>query len=220
MPTTHFLNLMDRSGSMAGRIDEAVNGYNVMNESSLKEGQDAVVTLAIFDNQFDVLYEKVPLIQMKKLTVDEVMPRGGTALYDSISKLLALGDRSQPTLVQVFSDGGENGSREMTQEQCQALCKQCEDAGWEIQFIGMDIDAKQAASGLQFRSAQTAYEAYSNLSNQEMGLKGAQGAQGPMGTAGTVGLKRAAYTTAVANHKITSLKDDEDSTTQQSRESS
>lgn len=197
MSSVHYINVIDRSGSMSGRIHDVVPGYNLLNRNSLADGQKARVTLCSFDDQFEILYEKVKLKKVKELTIEDVMPRGGTALYDAVAKAMALGNPDKPTIVQIFSDGGENCSREVVLSALKTLIENREKGGWEIQFIGMDIDAQKAASGIELQSRGSTLSQTQNFVTTNVGLYGEAGPRGAMGVEGDVGMKRARYAKAI-----------------------
>lgn len=78
------------------------------------------MTLAQFDDEYEVVYRSIALEQVPPL---ELSPRGRTALLDSMGKLImdttaeinALADAEKPgtVVVAIMTDGVENTSREL-----------------------------------------------------------------------------------------------------------
>lgn len=197
-----LLTLIDRSGSMAGKVKDTVGAYNAFIEGLVAKDVKAKAALATFDNRFELVYSETKLSKVEPVTVttEAIQPRGSTALYDAIAKLCSLGDKEKPCMVTIISDGGENASHEMNQAAAQRIVKECEKAGWEFQFIGMDIDAKTAASGMRF--ARSAYDG-----SAAMGATTLDTIRGDMGDQGPIGTKAATYFVNATQDK----KDDKDS---------
>lgn len=146
-----ILALIDRSGSMIGIIEEAVGAFNsfIKEQKELETDDKVKVTLASFDNKYELIYDRVPLEDVKPLTVDMVSPRGMTALYDSIAKIiLAAKHPKRDTILLIQTDGYENASREFNNTAVKGLIKNKEAQGWDVNFLGAGIDA--VAEGAKF----------------------------------------------------------------------
>lgn len=138
--------LLDRSGSMESMWNEAlgsINGY--VNELM----NDDRVHLAIFDSVSHDVVRDCKVKDWIDVTREEMAPRGGTPLYDSCGKVMALAEsaNSDKTLLVVMTDGYENASQEYTQATIKAKIKQWEDKKWEIVFLGANFDAVESVSG-------------------------------------------------------------------------
>ena len=83
------------------------------------------------------------------LTMEEIQPRGTTALYDSCGKIMtkAEDDNAKKTVLVVMTDGYENASHEHTQASIKAKVKAFEDKKWEVVFLGANFDAVETVSG-------------------------------------------------------------------------
>jgi len=139
-----ILALIDRSGSMLGIMDEAVGAFNAFIEKQreLSLNDKVKVTLASFDNQYEVIFDRVKLAKVPKLTVDMVEPRGMTALYDSIGKLITGAKHpKRDTIMLIQTDGFENSSTEYDVSAIKRLITLKESTGWEVNFVGAGIDA-------------------------------------------------------------------------------
>ena len=150
--TTHIVAILDRSGSMETIRNDAIGGFNTFLREQQELPGDADMTLIQFDNEYEVVRARVPLRDMKPLTVHSYVPRGGTALFDAIGRTLneqriALGDGAR-VVVTILTDGEENASREFTREQIAALVKKCEGNGWRFVFLAANQDAFAAGRGM------------------------------------------------------------------------
>ena len=151
-----FYLLLDRSGSMAFIATDVVGGVNtfIKDNQALTVG-DMNFTLVQFDTQdpFEVIYDGVPIADVKEFTAAQFTPRGGTPLYDGIGKLVAraktdLTDITSDVVVVIVTDGYENASREWNQSAVKTLVADQEKLGWTFVFIGANQDAALSASGV------------------------------------------------------------------------
>ena len=79
----------DRSGSMSPIIDDAIGGFNEFLRKQKKLDDDATMTVVLFDDRYELLYNNVDLQKVNKMTRDDWSPRGMTALYDAIGKTIS-----------------------------------------------------------------------------------------------------------------------------------
>lgn len=111
------------------------------------------------------MFEHVELADVPTYTL---VPRGGTALLDAVGFafaregqwLASLPEDERPGAVVavIATDGRENSSREYTAEQIREIIQgQREVYGWEVLFIGANIDAVKTAAtyGIPAASAMT-----------------------------------------------------------------
>ena len=77
--------LLDRSGSMESIKSDTEGGFNAFIAGQRSESLDIRVTLAQFDTEYDVVYADRPVGQVPPLALQ---PRGRTALYDALGKLI------------------------------------------------------------------------------------------------------------------------------------
>lgn len=156
---TYIAILLDRSGSMNGSEKDVIGGVNTFLEQQRKLPGEALITIARFDSEYEVVYEDVSVAKARALTSEDFVPRGGTALADALgrlmthvgSKLEAMKEKDRPgnVIMLVFSDGGENGSRETSLAEVKSRVKIQQDTfSWKFLFFGMDIDAVHGAAML------------------------------------------------------------------------
>lgn len=153
---TELVFILDRSGSMAGLEKDTIGGFNAMLEKQRKEPGDAVVSTVLFDNQADVIHDRVSLADVPDLTDREYYVRGCTALLDAVGgaihhignvhKYARREDVPEKTLFIITTDGMENASRRYTYDKVRRMIEhEKEKYGWEFLFLGANIDAAAEA---------------------------------------------------------------------------
>jgi uncharacterized protein YegL len=149
---TELVFILDRSGSMSGLESDTIGGYNAMLEKQKKEPGEAIVTTVLFDDQYELLHDRIPLKDIKPITDKDYYVRGTTALLDAIGKTINkienaqkhTAEEGQAELVMftITTDGLENSSREFNLNTVRELVeKQKKKFGWEFLFLGANIDA-------------------------------------------------------------------------------
>lgn len=144
---TSIVCVLDRSGSMNRIMKEAIGSMNSFFEEQRKMEGDAEVTVYAFDDKVENPRKSVNLRDCADLTLDEVVPRGMTALYDAIGEAITR-ETNPNTIVLIQTDGDENCSRNFDNESIKEMIRIKEDMGWEFHFVGAGIDAFKA--GAQF----------------------------------------------------------------------
>jgi len=134
--------LLDRSGSMQSCVDDTIGGFNAFVDSQKSFG--GTMTLCLFDHEFDIVYEKVPIDQVVPLTKETYMPRGGTALHDAMGQVLKM-NLSDDTMVIILTDGEENSSNKYTAAHVKDLV---DTKPWKFVYLGANQDAVLTAQGL------------------------------------------------------------------------
>ncbi|HET6668181.1 MAG TPA: vWA domain-containing protein [Intrasporangium sp.] len=158
---THIAFLLDRSGSMHSIKDDTEGGFNAFIAEQRQQGGECRVTLAQFDNEYEEVYRDLPLAEVPAL---RLVPRGSTALLDSIGRLvtstgerLALlpeDERPGIVIVGIMTDGHENASREWTHPAVKALIEQqTKTYGWQFLYLGADQDAIEVGSSIGVAAA-------------------------------------------------------------------
>lgn len=156
---TAILMILDRSGSMMPLADDTVGGFNQFLAQQKQEPGEAIVTLVLFNHDYQAVYNARPLTQVEPLTVKEYNPGGNTALLDAIGrgvhdlgqKLAAMSENDRPgkVVVVIMTDGQENASREYRREQLKKLIEeQTNKYNWSFLFLGANVDAFAEAGGI------------------------------------------------------------------------
>ena len=147
---------LDRSGSMAGLEQDTIGGFNAMINKQKKEEGECYISTVLFDNQTQVIHDRVSLDKIPPLTEKEYFVRGCTALLDAVGgaihhignvhKYAREEDRPEKTLFIITTDGMENASRNYTYERVkEMIAHEKEKYGWEFLFLGANIDAAKEA---------------------------------------------------------------------------
>ena len=154
---TELVFILDRSGSMSGLEGDTIGGFNSMLEKQKAEPGEAVVSTVLFDNDSEVIHDRLPLDRVPALTRKEYYVRGCTALLDAVGgaihhignvhKYAREEDRPGRTLFVITTDGMENASRVYDYARVKAMIeRQREKYGWEFLFLGANIDAAREAA--------------------------------------------------------------------------
>ena len=154
---TELVFILDRSGSMAGLESDTIGGFNAMLEKQRNEPGDAVVTTVLFDDQYELLHDRIDIRGVSPITQKEYYVRGSTALLDAIGKTISKiagvqmntsnEYRADKVLFVITTDGMENASREYSYDMVKNLVeRQKNEYGWEFIFLGANIDAVAAAA--------------------------------------------------------------------------
>ena len=154
---TELVFILDRSGSMSGLESDTVGGFNTMIEKQKKQNAPCYVSTVLFNHTSEVLYDRVKLGEVQKMTEDDFFVGGSTALMDAIGgaihhignihKYIRPEDVPANTMFVIMTDGMENASRRYSSEQVkQMIERQKKRYGWEFLFIGANIDAVETAA--------------------------------------------------------------------------
>jgi uncharacterized protein YegL len=153
---THIYFLLDRSGSMQSIKTDIEGGFAAFVEEQQRAPGECRVTLAQFDDRYNVVYSSVPVAKVPPLDLE---PRGRTALLDALGRMItsagdelaALEEPERPgtVIVAVMTDGYENASREWTHPAIKALVEQqTEKYSWQFLYMGAEQDAIEVGASL------------------------------------------------------------------------
>lgn len=148
--------ILDRSGSMSGLEKDTIGGFNSMLARQRKEPGEVLVSTVLFDNDADVIHDRVPLEKVPNLTEDDYYVRGCTALLDAVGdsvhhignvhKYARAEDVPEKTMFVITTDGMENASRKYTYGNVKDMIESRQEKdGWEFIFLGANIDAAAEA---------------------------------------------------------------------------
>ena len=154
---TELVFILDRSGSMSGLESDTIGGFNSMIAKQKKCEGECYVSTVLFDNESNVLYDRVRLREIPKMTDRDYSVGGCTALIDAIGgaihhisnvhKYARKEDVPEHTVFIIMTDGQENASRRYTADRIrQMIERQKSRYGWEFLFLGANIDAVETAN--------------------------------------------------------------------------
>ena len=153
---TEVVFILDRSGSMSGLEADTIGGFNSMIAKQKKEEGDAYISTVLFDDQTEVLYDRVPIQRVEPMNDNQYYVRGCTALLDALGgaihhignvhKYAREEDRPEKTLFIITTDGMENASHKYSYDKVKKMVeRQKKEYGWEFLFLGANIDAIEVA---------------------------------------------------------------------------
>ena len=139
---TEIVVILDRSGSMQRiRHDMEAGLDEIVSEQRAFSDDDCAFTLVQFDNRYEKVLDQIPIDLIRPIRLH---PRGSTALLDAVGETLTSLVARNPqgkVVVMIVTDGHENASQFWTRSGVQRLVQDCEERGWEILFLGANIDA-------------------------------------------------------------------------------
>src|SRR6476659_8965848 len=161
---TEIAFVLDRSGSMGSSREAAIAGFNFfLNEQ--QAGSDLTkLTLVLFDDEYLMPIDALPVAEILPLNNDTYVPRGTTALLDAIgrtadelgARLAAMPEKARPgqVIVAILTDGLENSSQTYTWNQIARVIKhQSEQYRWTFLFLGANQDAIATAAQMNITGA-------------------------------------------------------------------
>lgn len=161
---THISIVLDRSGSMSSIVNQVTAGYKEFIEAQKNVEGEATLTLARFDNAYDVIHD---MVDIKTVSSDlNLQPRGWTALLDAMgqtmervrSQINDLSEENKPSkCIFVFiTDGGENSSQTYTRDRVFQMIEDLRNdtnISWDVIFMGANQDAIAEGGNLGVRAA-------------------------------------------------------------------
>ena len=141
--------LLDRSGSMESCKRATETSFDELIAKQRSEPGEAIVTLSMFDDEYDNVYANVPIADVRPLSL---VPRNMTAMLDATGRfiteigehLASLPEKQRPghVILLIMTDGMENASKEWTYDGVKKLItQQREQYNWTFMFLGANIDA-------------------------------------------------------------------------------
>lgn len=162
IPTIHNVHLLDASTSMDADDKIGVANKGINREMELLRGDKTVnytQTFVHFSGAGDIRWESV-LVPIDKAPSVNVRTRGLTAMLDAIGVTLStLRARVTPgdkVLVKIFTDGGENSSREWSWRTVRDLIAKVEaNHGFTVTFVGTEQDVRMVQERLNIDDSNT-----------------------------------------------------------------
>jgi uncharacterized protein YegL len=158
---TEIVAIIDKSTSMDFMTKETIAGFNKFLKEQKKVDGDANLSLILFNDQTEYLYDNVPIKKVKKLSEKTYRADGMTAMNDAVgsaidklgNRLSKMEDHERPSniVVLIITDGQENSSREYeTSKIKEMITTQQNIYSWEFIFLGANIDVDKYAADYGF----------------------------------------------------------------------
>lgn len=153
---TELVFIIDRSGSMSGLEADTIGGFNGLLEKQKKETGEAYVSVVLFDDQTEVLYDRVDIQKVELMNDKQYYVRGCTALLDAVGgaihhiknvhRYAREEDIPEKTLFIITTDGMENASHQYSYDKVRRMIEhEKEKYHWEFLFLGANMYAVQVA---------------------------------------------------------------------------
>ena len=158
--TVYNVIILDKSGSMSNIARQAVDGVNetigsIKSAQEKNPEQQHLVTLVAFCGcEQRLIYDNVPVADVKKLSDKDYRPCCMTPLYDAVGTTITRvhgfksRDENSLALVTIITDGYENASHEFSLTAIQSLVESYKEQGWQFTYIGADHDVEKVAYSL------------------------------------------------------------------------
>ncbi len=162
--------IIDASGSMGSITGATLEGYNSFIAKQKEEDGEVLVSLILFDSEWESgyggqklrlvrPYTALPLDNVPELTTEVYRAGGGTPLRDAMGNGISFTDdvlkkvktENPDTLVVVITDGGENTSQDYGSGLIsEMVTKREEDEGWTFIYMGANQDSWAETQNLGF----------------------------------------------------------------------
>lgn len=149
--------VIDSSGSMMGREQEVISGFNEQLDEILKapDNVSTYITVVDFNTEVHVVCENIPAETVERMKEGDYNAEGWTALFDAIGKTVNImekhGEDGDSYLLVLLTDGYENHSVEFKRDTLKRLVTDRQDRGdWTITCLvaGLDIERLLADVGV------------------------------------------------------------------------
>jgi len=140
---TEIVCIVDRSGSMDSIKMDAIGGFNNFLADQKKEKGKAIMTIALFDNEYILMCSGKPIEEVEPFNEKTYVPRGSTALLDAVGRTINETNQRNPekAIIVVLTDGHENSSHEFTKQAIKKMIADCETKGWVVIYLSADANA-------------------------------------------------------------------------------
>ena len=135
-----FVCVIDRSRSMYGKEKEIIESFNAWLARQKRNKKELLVTLALCNEECELLYCRMPLKYVKPLDTFAYYTKGYSAYLDSaeevlnlLSKLMPQEEESrQDVSLYMVTDGLDNVSSEAERERFKEKIKRLKERGWKV----------------------------------------------------------------------------------------
>jgi len=148
--------VVDKSGSMAHKAQDAIGGMNTFIKDQQKVPKECNLSIYFFDTDFIPIRESISMGDAPLINDSIYSPGGMTALLDAVGKsiddlskrLFSRSKQPEHVIFVIVTDGQENSSKEYKLDQIKSLVKEKENQGWKFIFLGAGTDEFAETQGL------------------------------------------------------------------------
>ena len=156
---TEIVFIIDKSGSMSGFEADTIGGFNSAIEKQKQKDGKVYVSTVLFDNDCEIIHDRIDISEVKPMTRDDYTACGCTALLDAIGgaihhignvhKYARPEDVPEHTIIIITTDGMENASNRYSAARVKEMieCRR-EKYNWEFIFLAANIDAVGTAENI------------------------------------------------------------------------
>lgn len=150
---TQIIAIIDKSGSMHSLTADTIGGFNQFLDRQIALEGEASITTVLFSDTTEVLTRNA-MLPTSRLTKDNYIAGGSTALYDAIGQTLIQTMQEQllqtkrpdQTIVVILTDGAENASTVISNTLVASLIDQTKtQLGWSFLYLGANVDVSEEA---------------------------------------------------------------------------
>lgn len=167
---------IDRTGSMTGIRMKTIESVDKYIKKLGQEAGETTLIVATFNSYTGLTVTKRGMAKtMGGFSQEEYITEGGTPLFDTMMEMIALLEAEEQILktaghevgviLTVVTDGEENSSTKHSYIDVVEKTKVLRDRGWEIVFLGVDIDAFAAGEQIGISKGSTISLAASDIDN-------------------------------------------------------
>jgi len=148
--------ILDKSGSAEHFEEVAIGCYNKLFESQQKIGRDCTVSTVLFDDEYNILHDRISFFEVKPSNTKQRFTKGTSAFLDAVGATIdSIGlalhktpehERPEKVIFIIIVDKIDNCSYKYTYEHIKEQIKlQTETYNWEFIFLGGDIEVEAIA---------------------------------------------------------------------------
>lgn len=148
--------ILDKSGSMSGKEEDVIGGFNSTIKEHKDKDYDVFVTTVLFSNKTETVHDRIDIKEIMDMTDKDYRVGGCTALIDAMGETIKhikdihkyqrrKEDVPEHTMFVIMTDGLENASHMYTSDEVKKMVEEQKKAGWDFIFLGANIDAVETA---------------------------------------------------------------------------
>jgi len=140
---------------MENCLNDTIGGFNAFVS---EQAPKSTMSLYLFNNSFEIVYENKKINDVKRLTVSTFRPRGGTALLDAIAQTIEQVEKNNTqcwadiddvgNVIVILTDGEENSSIKYTKKEINDMIASKKAQGWKFVFLAANQDAIKSANDI------------------------------------------------------------------------